>query len=109
MNVLLNTDNEIRSGWKLVLFVVVFVIAFYASGLLMVMLYFNTNLPAGQLTDLALSFITMCTSAVVATLFMAGFVDRVGLEVYGIAFHERWLRDLLVGISIAAGMVLLFL
>src|SRR5215831_569907 len=109
MNIFFNSGHDLRSGWKFAIFTVVFVAAWYAAGLFLVMVYLRTTIPESDLTEFVLNNIARFAAAVVATLFVAGFVDRVPLAVYGVTFHERWKRDLLMGLGISAAMLVLFL
>ena len=55
MNILLNQQQELRSGWKFVVYVVLFLILWVASGIALSIVYARSNLPGSQLTFLVLN------------------------------------------------------
>ena len=109
MPLFLDTNHNVRSGWKFALYVAVFVASWYLTGLLFVLIYEKTSIPEGVLTILWLNILARFLAAVMATLFMAGFVDHLPLSAFGISLHSRWIRDLGSGLVIAGGMLLLLL
>src|SRR5215813_8184197 len=106
MNLFLNSNHDLRSGWKFLIFAAVLVGSFYATGIFVLLIYLRTTIPGGEFTELVLNYIVKFVAALVAMLFMAGFVDKVPLATYGVAFHEGWKRDLAMGVGIAAGLFL---
>jgi membrane protease YdiL (CAAX protease family) len=100
MNILLNQDQELRSGWKFVSYWVLFVIFLIAISAL---IPFGAS-PETQTQRLVLNTIPLFP-AIGALLIMARFADRVPIGVFGVTFHERWARDLNVGIAVGTGML----
>ena len=100
MNILVNDEHELRSGWKFALYWILFVALYIAASLCL-------PLPAGpqtQLDRLILNTLPIVPAAI-ALLLMARFVDKVPAAVYGATLHEHWFRDLLVGLGVAVGML----
>src|SRR5262245_47652170 len=100
MNLLFNGQHEIRSGWRFLLYWVVF-----AFLLIVITLPFPGG-PRTQLERLVLNTIPIFP-ALAALAFMARFVDRRPLSAYGISFHEGWTRDFVLGCGLAAAMLVL--
>lgn len=103
MSILLNESLELRSGWRFLLYVAVFVAALYATAASL-----SVILPedlTGELAFLGLNAVALAVPAVVATIFMIRFVDHVPPLAFGVGFHERWGRDFGLGLALAASMV----
>jgi membrane protease YdiL (CAAX protease family) len=100
MNLLFNAQHEIRSGWRFLLYWVVF-----AFLLIVITLPFPGG-PRTQLERLVLNTIPIFP-ALAALVFMARFVDRRPLSAYGVSFHEGWSRDFVLGCGLAAAMLVL--
>ena len=109
-----NSQYELRSGWKFLLYCVILVVLFVVTGVIVSLAAAFID-PAWLLaspTDarfLTLNAIVLFIRSMGAVLFMAWFVDRVPLRVFGITFHDRWLRDFGLGLAVAGGMVAVFL
>ncbi len=106
MGVLLNADLELRSGWKFVAYAIIFLIVYVAAALLVSAIYSQTALPRDELTVLALNSIVLLIPAATATSLMARFVDHRPLSAFGVGFNPRWRRHFLVGLGMAAVMLL---
>src|SRR6267378_5757527 len=104
MNIFFNEKQELRSGWKFVVYVVLFLILWVASGVALSMVYARSNLPDNQLTFLALNECALLIAAVGSMLLAARFVDRRPLSAFGVGFLPHWRRDLATGLALAAGM-----
>src|SRR5690242_6802552 len=100
MNLLFNPQHEIRSGWRFLLYWVVF-----AFLLIVITLPFPGG-PTTQLERLVLNTIPIFP-ALAALVFMARFVDRRPLSAYGVSLHDGWWRDFIVGAALAAAMLVL--
>ena len=106
-SIFLNSRYDLRSGWKFVVYVLVFVLIFFAAKLLLEGIFSGRQI--SEVTVVGLQIIALLIPAVVATLFMIRFVDHVPLAAVGVGLHESWIRDVLMGFAIAAGMLLLVL
>jgi len=105
MSVLLNEKNELRSGWKFAIYIVLFLIVWVASGVAVSILYARSNLEENQLTLLTLNECPLFAAAVGAMLLTRRFVDRRPLRAFGIGFIPGWKWDLAAGLGLAAGML----
>jgi membrane protease YdiL (CAAX protease family) len=99
MDILLNQQHELRAGWKLLGYSLLFIII-----LLAVSLAVPISGPTTQLERLILNTIPTIP-AVTALFLMAHFVDRAPIAKFGVAVYENWPRDWTLGIAIAAGML----
>jgi membrane protease YdiL (CAAX protease family) len=102
MTLFLNSDDDLRAGWKFIAYVVVFIAAFIAVKLLLEGIFYNRLVPSNA--GLALQILALFVPAMVATLFMLHFVDHLPLVAFGIGLHESWPRNFVVGLAIALGM-----
>jgi len=105
MNIFLNDTQELRSGWKFAVYVVLFLIIWVASGLVISMVYARSNLPESRLTFLCLNEVALLVPAIAAMLLSVRFVDRRPLEVFGVGFLPHWQRDLGLGLALASLML----
>jgi membrane protease YdiL (CAAX protease family) len=109
MTVFLNPDNELRTGWKFAAYTLLFLIIWVAAGILLQTIFFRAAVPYTPLAILALNASASFIPAVSTMIFMARFVDHAPVALYGIALHENWRSDLLLGVIIAAGMLAVLL
>jgi membrane protease YdiL (CAAX protease family) len=100
MNILLTQDQELRSGWKFAFYWVLFAIFLIAISSI---IPFGPG-PETQLQRLVLNTIPLFP-AIGALLIMTRFVDKAPIALFGVTFHERWPRDLNVGIAVGTGML----
>jgi membrane protease YdiL (CAAX protease family) len=105
-----DSQYEIRSGWKFALYCVILVALFIATGIVVSLAaaFIDPGWLLASPTDprfLTLNAIVLFIRSMGAVVIMAWFVDRVPLRVFGITFHERWLRDVGLGLAVAAGMI----
>src|SRR5579884_198165 len=101
MDILLNKQHELRSGWKFLGYWILFIVILIAVSMLVPFAG-----PTTQIQRLILN--TLPTIPAVLTLvLMARFIDRVPVAKFGATLHERWPRDFAVGIAISAGMLVI--
>jgi uncharacterized protein len=100
MNIFLNANHELRAGWKFAAYWVLFIAVLVAMGLALPL----PVAPENQLQRLILNTLPVIP-AIIALILMARLVDRVPIAAFGVTFHERWGRDLLLGLGIAAAML----
>src|SRR5262245_39898697 len=72
---------------------------------------FPALLPAASLDlqSIGLFAIAVIVPALGAFFIMGRMVDHVPLSVFGITFQNRWIRDFVIGLAVAAGMLALTL
>ena len=109
MTVLLNANNQLRSGWKLTAYAITFLIVRVATDTALSFFFFGANLPDTQLALIALNEIALLVPAVLTLLLMARFVDRRPLTAFGVGFLPSWRRDLITGLILAGAMLGLIL
>jgi membrane protease YdiL (CAAX protease family) len=112
MSIFLNSKQELRSGWKLAAYVGFFLIILTATGLAVSMVVSRrgaSDLVQSQVGLLALNGITLFVPAVGAMWLTARFMDHRPLRAFGIGFVQRWQHDLLFGIAVSAGMLLVLI
>jgi membrane protease YdiL (CAAX protease family) len=107
-NIFFNDLHELRSGWKLATFAVVFILIWIATGIALSLWFSRTGLSDDQLTLIALNEIALLVPAVAATLFVARIIDHRPLKTFGITLHNCH-RHLAGGLAIAAVMVVMVL
>jgi uncharacterized protein len=107
MSAFFNSDHELRSGWKFLLFLVAIIVAFVALGLTASLLIPPEFLLQNEVAALAINSGLSLVCAVAATLFMTTIVERKPISTFGISLHKGWARDFLVGIIIAAAMLVI--
>jgi membrane protease YdiL (CAAX protease family) len=99
MDILLNPQHELRAGWKFIAYWLLFIILLFAVSIV---------IPIGgaetQLQRLLLNTIPTIP-AVAALIIMARFVDHVPVAIFGATLHERWPRDLGLGLAVAVAML----
>jgi membrane protease YdiL (CAAX protease family) len=105
MNVLLNQNHELRSGWKFLAFVILFLIVWVAAGIALSIIYARGNFPETELTFLYLNEFALFIAAVGSLLLSLHFIDRRPLRTFGIGFIPHWRRHLATGLILAAAML----
>jgi membrane protease YdiL (CAAX protease family) len=105
-----DSDYEVRSGWKFAAYSAVLVLLFYAAGMALGILaiWLDPTLVLMSHDDirfLALNAAVLFVPATGALLVMARFVDRVPISAFGVLLHQGWMRDFGVGVLLAAGMM----
>ena len=107
MSVLFNDSSELRSGWKFATYLLIFGLLLFAAGAL-ISAVLDPSVAEGEVGLLSVNAFGLLIPAVGALLFMVRFVDRIPVSTYGVSMHEKWGRDLVLGLLIAAAMLLLF-
>ena len=108
MSVLLNSNHELRSGWKFAIYLVFFAILWIASGVALTLFVAERNpgiLWGNQLVILALNQASLTVAAIGAMWLAVRFVDHRPYKTFGIGFFPAWKSDVRFGLSIAAGML----
>lgn len=109
-----DTRYEVRSGWKFTAYSVMLVLLFMAMALIVPLAAIVVG-PSWLLAErddirfLALNAIVLFVPAIGALIVMARLVDHVPLSAFGVSRHQGWLRDIGVGLLVAAGMIVLTL
>jgi membrane protease YdiL (CAAX protease family) len=103
----LNSDAQLRSGWKFFIYVVFFLIFWFATGMTLAFSVVPRNLPLIQdeLFILALNAIALFVPAVAALLLTVRFTDHRPLRTFGIGFLPTWRKDAMYGLSVSAVML----
>ena len=109
-----DSQYEMRSGWKFLAYSILLVFLFWAAGnsIGMFAVWLDPSVAFLSQEDvrfLGLNAIVLFVPAILALLAMARFVDRVPVSVFGVTAHSGCLRDLGVGVAIAAAMLALTL
>jgi membrane protease YdiL (CAAX protease family) len=107
MPFLLNSDSELRSGWKLLAFIAVLLPVWVATGFALTLISavaFGMPEP-GSLHTVALNVFISIFPALMATLFAARIVEHLPLSAFGIGFHYGWTSNVATGIGIAAALL----
>jgi membrane protease YdiL (CAAX protease family) len=108
MSIFLNTNHELRSGWKFAAYIGFFFIILLAVGAAVSMAVSAGaahDLIQSQLGILALNGITLFAPAVAAMWLTVKFIDHRPFRTFGIGFLPRWRRDSIFGLTVAAGML----
>jgi CAAX protease family protein len=108
MSIFLNTNHELRSGWKFAAYIGFFFIILLAVGAAVSMAVSAgvvRDLTQSQLGILALNGITLFAAAVAAMWLTIRFIDHRPFRAFGIGFLPRWRRDFVFGLAVAAGML----
>lgn len=114
LNLFLDSEYEVRSGWKFLAYSTLLVVLFIVTGTVLGMVVVSLD-PRFALMDrtdmrfLGLNAIVLLIPSVLALLVMARYVDRVPITVFGMTRHEGWIRDFFVGLAIAAGLLCMLL
>ena len=109
MNILFNSTDNLRTGWRFLIYLTVFIASWIAMALVLSNTIDFAVLPGGIITALAINAAGLLVSATVALLVAARFVDRVPIAAFGVGTHEGWSRDLIAGVGFAAAMLLVLL
>jgi membrane protease YdiL (CAAX protease family) len=114
LSLFVDSQYEMRSGWKFLAYSVLVVFLFWAAGnaIGMFAVWLDPSLVLLSNEDvrfLGLNFIVLFIPAILGMLVMARFVDRVPVSVFGFTVHQGCLRDLGVGVAIAGAMLALTL
>jgi membrane protease YdiL (CAAX protease family) len=110
--IFVDSQYEIRSGWKFTAYSVLLVGLFIATGMVVPVAVAVVDptwllVSRDDIRFLAMNAVVLFVPSMGALFVMARLVDSAPLATFGVTFHERWLRDLGVGLAVAAAMVLL--
>lgn len=95
-NLLLDREHYLRSGWRVVLFLVLVIVLYYLSAIL------------AKLTGVVPSqsfFFLFYVDVVLAIYLMIKFVDKRKFSSVGIPYHGKILKELLLGFLLGAAMI----
>src|SRR6185295_20046644 len=98
MSAFFDSQNNLRSGWKFSVFILVLIPIWFATNFALTFTFDAVFGLGDFLHDLALSVLINFLSAAIATLFVARIVDRLPLQAFGIGFHEGWHSNAEAGI-----------
>jgi len=106
--IFLNSEHELRAGWKFVAYVVFFLLIWVATGIALTVTVARSMAPErleDQLVILAFNEVALFVPAVAAMWLIVRFVDRRPLRAFGVGFLPNWRADFLFGLALAAGML----
>jgi len=108
--IFLNQKNEVRSGWKFLIYIVFFLIFWVVTGVALSLLVARSdNITDNQLGLLALNELALFVPAVLAMLLTIRFVDHRPLKTFGVGFLPGWPRQFSFGIGLSAAMLAVLL
>jgi len=98
----INDVGRLRSGWRLLLFVCVFVAVIFLVGLCLRIAYalvhhFLPPVPHGAFIANLINHLSLLFSALLAGYFCTRLLEGLPWRALGLTFHSGWFRDLLVG------------
>jgi membrane protease YdiL (CAAX protease family) len=105
MNILLNQNHELRSGWKFLAFVTLFLIVWVGAGIVLSIIYAGSNVSETDLALLYLNEFALFTAAFGALFISIRFIDHRPSRTFGIGFIPNWRIHLGTGLAISAAMV----
>jgi membrane protease YdiL (CAAX protease family) len=107
VSLFLNSNAQLRSGWKFGIYVVFFLLIWFATGIALTFLVVPRNLTLihDELGILELNAIALFVPAVAAMLLTVRFTDHRPLRTFGIGFLPNWRSNVLYGLSVSAGML----
>jgi len=109
-----DSQYEVRAGWKFTAYSVVLVGLFIATGVFVPLTVAIVDpswllAPRDDVKFLALNAFVLFLPSLGSLLVMSRLVDHVPLSVFGVARHQGWVRDLGKGVLVATGMMALVL
>lgn len=104
MGIFLNTDHQLRSGWRFLIYVVFFLVLWFAGALLLSQLFVMSNMDLTPLVELSLNAAALTIPAIGCLFLISRLIDRVPAAVFGATLHEGWTRD--IGYGLALGLAL---
>lgn len=109
-----DSQYEVRSGWRFAAYSVLLVFLFIAMAVIVPLAAIVVGpswllAPRDDLRFLTLNAIVLFVPAVGTLIVMSRLVDHVPLSAFGVARHQGWLRDIGIGLLVAAGMMALVL
>lgn len=105
MNVFVNPKRQLRSGWRIMIWIVFFFIACFPVALLnpIIVAAFGKGAP---LTEAAIKF-AVTVAAVVVSLILLTYLDKRPFASMGLTIHRRALSELGKGLAVGFGMLCL--
>jgi membrane protease YdiL (CAAX protease family) len=104
--IFINDFGRLRSGWRVILFIVASIAVFYIFGAFLLVVYALVSAVApmpptlSRFTADAIYRVNLVTSALVAGYLCARFLEGLPWKSLGLALHKGWLRDLVMGSAI---------
>jgi membrane protease YdiL (CAAX protease family) len=96
----INDAGRLRSGWRIGIFVFVYIACWFAFGFAVRVFAFTVHsipfFSRPLVADLIFR-LTLIASAVTAGSLCNRFLEGLPWRAFGLGFHERWWRDLLIG------------
>jgi membrane protease YdiL (CAAX protease family) len=104
--VFVNPAYQVRSGWKFAAFGTIWFVTVLAAQLISYLLYPGVfGIDHGDYRFLLFNGIVLFIPSALTLLIMVRLLDTAPLAGFGIALHEGWFRDVVVGHGVAAGML----
>lgn len=103
--VFINPTGRLRSGWRLLIFILLFVAMLFLIGtgariLYAVALQVVPNPTLGNYLENILFRLTFLVAALVAAFICTRWLEGLPWRAIGLSLHEGWLRDFIVGSAI---------
>ncbi|HVQ37020.1 MAG TPA: type II CAAX endopeptidase family protein [Pyrinomonadaceae bacterium] len=104
-NVFINSAGRLRSGWRLLIFLLVYIALLFFFGsvsriIYVMVLQIVPSPRLGTYLDSLLFRLTWLAAALVAGLICTRWLEGLPFRAIGLWLHKGWLRDLLVGSGI---------
>lgn len=109
MPVFLNSSNELRTGWKLIAFIVVLIPVWIATGLVVTLLSAETFIAGDPLLEIALNVLISIVPAVITSLFAMRVMEHRRMQTLGVGLHAGWARHAAAGIAVSGGLLSLLM
>lgn len=109
MSFLLNSRNELRTGWKFLSFIVVLMPVWIAASLGVRIILVATLGAGDNLHDLAFSELVNLIAVVIATVFAARILEHIPIRILGLGFHKDWTGNLGKGAGVAGSLIALLM
>jgi membrane protease YdiL (CAAX protease family) len=108
MNILLNSSNELRSGWKVGAWLLFFIVLIIAN-LFAIDMILGAQMTEDQLTALTLQAVLLFFPNVGALIFVARLVDHKPVGTFGVGLKKGWHNDLGGGLLLGFAMLAVLL
>jgi uncharacterized protein len=109
MSAFFDSQNNLRTGWKLSAFIVVLMPVWIATGFALTLIFDAVFGLGNPLHDLALNVLVSFIPALIATVFVSRIVEHSPLLSFGVGFHEGWVRAFKNGAGIAGSLIILLM
>jgi membrane protease YdiL (CAAX protease family) len=107
LSVFVNPAYQVRSGWKFLAYSSLWIFAVLIVQTAFVFLYPGAfQIPHGDFRFLSVNAIVIFVPSAAVLLAMSRLLDPAPLAAFGVALHERWLRDFTIGFAIATVMLM---